>query len=152
MRRLTNTEFENLRLLRDRGLKVVLIQPTANGLNKSIMDATSEVRNYFRITGFHEYEQQSQGNENKIVLDAKLITENNIIFSQASLYRPKTKQGDPRIWFTNLKKVAEANNILGLTILKNDIYVLNLSKLNVEVLLNSETNNPLKELVSEINK
>lgn len=151
MRKLTNIESENIKLLKSKSLEMVLLQPTANGLTKSIMDATLEVRNYLKITGFHEYGQQTQGNENKIILDAKLINDNNVIFSQASLYRPKTKQGDPRIWFTNLKKIAEANNILGLTIHKSSIYVFNLSKLNVEVLLNSEINNPLKELISEIN-
>ncbi len=151
MRKLTNKESENLRLLQEKSLKIALIQPTANGLKKSIMDATSQVRDYLKMTGFHEYEQQLQGVENKLIVDARLIKEDSIIFSQASLYRPKTKQGDPRIWFTNLTRLAEANNILGLIIHKNCIFVINLSKLDVEVLLNSEENNPLKDLVEEIN-
>ncbi len=45
---------------------------------------------------------------------------------------------------------AKANDILGIISYDNTLYVVNVTKLNFESLINSLTNNPLKELVNEI--
>lgn len=151
MRKLSTLETKNLELLTEKSIRIALIEPTLNGLKKSIMDATLPIRNYLKLYGIHDYDKQPQGDKYKKILDAKLVTSDIIFFTQASLYRPVTKQGDPRIWFSGLKEITDANDILGLVIHNNYIHVFNLSKLKVEALLNSNRNNPIKELVKEIN-
>ena len=45
----------------------------------------------------------------------------------ASLYRPVTKKGDPRIWFKDLKSYCSPCNLLAIIIIEKRIYVINLS-------------------------
>ncbi|MEY3426349.1 MAG: hypothetical protein RL679_1707, partial [Bacteroidota bacterium] len=68
-----------------------------------------------------------------------------------SLYRPNTKNGDPRIWFKGLGNYSKANDVLGIFEFEQILYVLNITQIDLLKLLNSSTTNPLKELVNEIN-
>ena len=114
MRNLTDQEQRNLKNLTENSVSLTLIEPTDTGLKKSIMDATGTVRNYLKSNGFHDYELQSQGPESKVIIDAIIYGENSVFNSRTSLYRPKTKKGDPRIWFSGLTKHSNPNDILAL--------------------------------------
>lgn len=151
MRQLSNLEIERIKLLTEKSVEVTLIEPTETGLEKSIMDATGSVRSYLKDKNIHDYELQNQGQENKIQINSFLIGSNNLISSVASLYRPNTKKGDPRIWFKGLGSYAKANDILGIISYQNDLYVVNITQLDFETLIKGDANNPLKELVNEIN-
>jgi hypothetical protein len=151
MRELTKHEQRKLEVLTENSVSVALIEPTKNGLKKSIMDATGSVRNYLLENSFHDYTTQRQGPDHKIMIDAALILAYSSKETQASLYRPKTKKGDPRIWFSGLPRVAEPNDILALIGLNHKIYVINLTQLPVEELVKSPIINPLQELVQAIN-
>ncbi|PCI97888.1 MAG: hypothetical protein COB15_06835 [Flavobacteriales bacterium] len=151
MRPLNNFEEQNLKILTENSVSLTLIEPTENGLTKSIMDATGTVRNYLKTNSFHDYGLQLQGPENKIIIDAIIYGEYSIFKSKTSLYRPQTKKGDPRIWFSGLTKYSEPNDILALICFDEKIHILNLTKLSVEQLLKSTLINPLKELIQEIN-
>lgn len=151
MRQLTNLEIERLKLLTEKSVELTLIEPTGTGLEKSIMDATGSVRSYLKDKNIHDYELQRQGQESKIQVNSYLISPDGFTKSVASLYRPNTKKGDPRIWFKGLGSYAKANDILGIISFENDLYVVNVTQLNFENLINGIVNNPLKELVNEIN-
>lgn len=150
MRELTGEEQSKLSALTEKSVSLTLIEPTETGLKKSIMDATGPVRNYLRRKSVHDYDVQGQGPEHKILADAVLIGDWQVKKSRTSLYRPKTKKGDPRIWFTGLPQYASANDILALIVHEDSIYVLNLTTLPVQELLNSDLINPLKELAESI--
>jgi hypothetical protein len=150
MRQLTKVEIERIKLLTEKSVEVTLIEPTETGLGKSIMDATGSVRAYLKDKNFHDYELQNQGQESKIQVNSYLVSSDGLIQSVASLYRPNTKKGDPRIWFKGLGTYAKANDILGIISFENDLYVVNVSQLDFENLINGIVNNPLKELVNEI--
>lgn len=150
MRQLTKVEIERLKLLTEKTVEVTLIEPTKTGLEKSIMDATGSVRAYLKDKNIHDYELQSQGQENKIQVNSYLIGSDGLLQSVASLYRPNTKKGDPRIWFKGLGSYAKANDILGIISYDNVLYVVNVTQLDFERLINGLANNPLKELVNEI--
>jgi len=152
LRQLTELEINRIKLLTENSVEATLIEPTENGLQKSIMDATAPVRNYLKKKLVHNYELQKQGPENKIQIAANLITDEGLISSIASLYRPVTKKGDPRIWFKGLTNYAEANDILGIFEFEKVLYVLNITKLDLKKLLYEKRTNPLQELVREINK
>jgi hypothetical protein len=151
MRPLSNFEEQNLKVLTENSVSLTLIEPTENGLKKSIMDATGSVRNYLKKNGFHDYDLQLQGPENKIMIDGIIYEDHSTYNTKTSLYRPKTKKGDPRIWFSGLTKHSEANDILGLICFSDKVHVLNLSLLRIGELLNSKIINPIQELVQEIN-
>ena len=151
MRRLSNFEEQNLKVLTENSVSLTLIEPTETGLKKSIMDATGTVRNYLKKNGFHDYDVQAQGPESKVIIDAIIYGENSVFNSRTSLYRPKTKKGDPRIWFSGLTKHSNANDILALICFDGNIHILNITQLSVEQLLKSSLLNPLKELIQEIN-
>ena len=151
MRQLTPIEIDRIKILTENSVELCLIEPTETGLVKSIMDATGSVRNYLKSKNIHNFELQNQGQENKIQIISKLIDANKTINSIASLYRPNTKNGDPRIWFKGLGNYSNANDILGIIEFEGILYVLNITQINLETLINSNIQNPLKELIEEIN-
>lgn len=150
MRVLTLFEQNKLKLLTKNQVPVTLIEPTETGLKKSIMDATGSVRSFLKENNIHDYEAQGQGPEHKVQITAKIYKDFTTINSMASLYRPITKSGDPRIWFSGLTKIAFPNDIVALIFYSGTFHVFSLTQLNVEGLLNSNLTNPLKELISEI--
>jgi hypothetical protein len=151
MRQLSAIEINRIKLLTEKSVELCLIEPTETGLVKSIMDATGSVRTYLKSNSIHDYEFQKQGQESKIQISSSLISSNELIYSTASLYRPNTKKGDPRIWFKGLGNYANANDILGIIVFENELYVLNITQLDLHNLIDSRITNPLKELVNEIN-
>ncbi|HET8886000.1 MAG TPA: MvaI/BcnI restriction endonuclease family protein [Salinimicrobium sp.] len=150
MRVLTSVEQAKIKLLTKNQVSLTLIEPTETGLKKSIMDATGSVRSFLKENHIHDYEIQGQGPENKIQFDAKIYEDFRIINSTTSLYRPKTKKGDPRIWFSGLTKITEPNDIIAIIFHSGSFHIFNLTQLNIEALINSNLLNPLKELISEI--
>lgn len=151
MRKLTNEEQNKIKLLTKNKVSLTLIEPTETGLKKSIMDATGSVRNFLKSENIHDYDLQNQGPDNKVLIPTIIHTGFKTIKSQASLYRPLTKNGDPRIWFYSLTKIADPNDIVAITYFDNAFHVFNLTKLNIEELINSSILNPLQELINEIN-
>lgn len=151
MRGLTQLEQDKIRLLTKNQVSLTLIEPTETGLRKSIMDATGSVRSFLKENNIHDYELQDQGPDNKVLIEAKLYVDFKIINSTASLYRPQTKKGDPRIWFSGLTKIADANDIVAIIYYDACFHIFNLTKMNVETLLESTIHNPFKDLIEEIN-
>jgi hypothetical protein len=111
----------------DTGLSVAFLVPTPNGYAKSIMDATNPLRELLKQEKVHDYDEQAQGPENKKVIKTYFVEANELAETNASLYRPITKQGDPRIWFYNLKKYCVPCNLLAVLVNDGNIYVINLS-------------------------
>lgn len=116
-----------LPLFADIGTSVAFLVPTPTGYGKSIMDAIGSVRTLLKDEGVHDYELQQQGPASKHMYPAFFVTANGLIETEASLYRPVTKKGDPRIWFRNLRQYCQPCNLLSLFIYEDKIYVLNLS-------------------------
>ena len=108
-------------------LNATFLVPTKTGLEKSILDATYQVRNYLKDHGFHDYDIQSQGNENKVIKNYYFVNEHDCIKNNVSLYRPNTKNGDPRIWFYKLSEFCKHSNLLALVVLDSELYVINCS-------------------------
>ena len=151
MRKLTDTEQEKIKLLTKNQVSLTLIEPTETGLKKSIMDATGSVRSFLKIKNIHDYDQQLQGPNYKILIPTVIHTGFKTIKSQASLYRPVTKNGDPRIWFYKMTKIADANDIIAIAYFDNSFQIFNLTQLDIETLINSSIQNPLQDLIKEIN-
>lgn len=151
MRVLTEAEQSKIKILTKNQVSISLIEPTENGLKKSIMDATGSVRSFLKENNIHEYDLQSQGPVNKVQIEALIYKEFQVIQSTASLYRPQTKKGDPRIWFSGLSKIAYPNDIIAIVFFDDCFHIFNLTRLDIFALIDSNITNPFKELVSAIN-
>ncbi len=152
MRQLTTLEIKRIKLLTEKSVELCLIEPTGTGLEKSIMDATGSVRTYLKANNIHDFELQKQGQESKIQITSFLISSDSLVNSVASLYRPNTKKGDPRIWFKGLGSYSKSNDILGIIAFEGNLYVLNITQLDLHKLIESKISNPLQDLVNEINQ
>ena len=130
MLKAANTSIEAaMRLFNGSGIAVGLLVPTETGYRKSIMDATLSFRAFLRGEEIHEYANQKQGPENKILLPSQFVLPDRLIASQASLYRPKTKQGDPRIWFSGLTRYCKPTDLLAVIYYDKVMYVFNMSNI-----------------------
>jgi len=139
VRQLTNVELNKLEFLTSKQVEVALIEPTATGLKKSIMDATSIVRDFFEREGIHNYLTQLQGPENKVLIRTKIVTGSEIIRTLTSLYRPNTKKGDPRIWISGVNKICQPNDIIAVAYFSGVLWTFNLSRLDLRSLSAQET-------------
>lgn len=142
---------EAIRFFNKYSVEASYLVPTAVGLGKSIMDATSPLRFYLKTKSIHNYQGQLQGSEGKKIVSAFFVTEKNLIPTKASLYRPlaKGKTGDPRIWFSKLSSYASPNNLLGIVAFENSLYVVNISNPKVQESVENQ-NSPLATLFRSI--
>ena len=148
MRPFTALEKRNMEYLVNKNIKFTQVQITSTGLRKSIMDATAPMRAYFKENGVHDYELQPQGPEYKAVVPTHILTGFKDIPTQASFYRPVTKDGDPRLWIYGLKETAEADDIHVIIAAKPaELYVINLTKTDIEKFGETSVANPIKDLV-----
>ena len=123
-----STYSKNLSCLKLNKLSYSILIPTTTGLVKSIMDATSNVREFLKANQIHDYEKQNYGPNYKVKLEGKFVLGNlSLKNTEISLYRSNGR-GDYRIWFSDLKEFAEANNELGLIIKNGILTVINISR------------------------
>ena len=152
----TLTEFK------EKNLNPVFIVPTATGLNKSIMDATETVRSFLEENEIHNFKHQKQGEENKVILNIDLVSKNKIFETKLTLYRPNTKNGDPRLWIYGLKSYSNENDLLAMVYNGHKLTVINCSSSDLDYILDSDnedfnnihiapqTNNTAEELLQKI--
>lgn len=129
MRDLTVAEEDANRFLQQKGIVSTLLHVTETGLAKSILDATRQVRKLFVDVGLHDYDKQGQGQENKVIIQGKFISHDQIMQTKVSLYRPNTKQGDPRIWPSGLNNHAKPSDILAVFVMGQECCFVNLTKI-----------------------
>lgn len=128
---------ETLQQFKDRGINVGFIVPTDTGLEKSIMDAHDSLRRFLASQRVHDYAEQEQGTANKRSVSTVLFSMGETVDTETSLYRPDSKQGDPRIWVYQLKKYAQAGDLLAVAVSEGGLVVINCSKSDLGVLLSS---------------
>lgn len=121
-----------------RGIEFSMFEPTVTGLKKSILDATIPVRTHFDTESFHFFAQQSQGPAHKVVKTAFFVTPEATIETTVSLYRPFTKRGDPRMWFSKLNTFAAATEQIAIVILNDALYLFNFSQLDSTTILDND--------------
>lgn len=124
----SNVPIDNaIRYFDAAGVSHGLLVPTPTGYGKSIMDATFGFRYFLKTTGMHDYSTQRQGQSYKVSIPAYFVYQDKLEPTQASLYRPKTKQGDPRIWFYRLTRYCKPTDLLAVIAKTDALYVFNMS-------------------------
>lgn len=114
------------------GVEAAYVVPTPTGLSKSIMDAHAHMRDFLKIKGLHDFAKQNQGLDNRRKIPIKLVNTESIVEHELSLYRPNTKNGDPRIWISNFRRYGDPFNLIAfISGSKGDLYAVNCSKSEV---------------------
>ena len=148
MRPFTPFEKRNMEYLVNNNIKFTQVQITATGLKKSILDATTPMRAYFKENNVHDYELQPKGQDYKITIPTHILTGFKDIVTQTSLYRPETKDGDPRLWIYRLKETTEADDIHAIIAMNpKELYVINLTKVDIIKCCETSIENPVRDLV-----
>lgn len=150
MRSFTAFEQENLKFLVNHNVKFTQVEITPTGLGKGILDSTAPMRAYFIEEGVHNYEEQLQGQEHKVMRDAVILTETNQLITQVSFYRPITKKGDPRMWIYKLSSYTRGNDIHVLFYFERKLYSINITHIDIAACYNSPIITPIKEVLTEI--
>lgn len=132
------------------------ISLTDTMLKKSIMDAVDPFRKLLKDADLHDYDSQEQGPDSKVLIPTILIgySENAgpvRVETSTSLYRPKTKQGDPRLWVRGLKEVAGSEDFLGFALSsEGKLVVVNLSFKSANRGMRLAIWSKIKDLISSI--
>jgi hypothetical protein len=134
-RPLKANEEANLRIVRESAGDFALLFLTPTGLEKGILDATLPFRTLLQEKGVHNFSTQGQGGENKVVLGGVVIHDSKLNLITLSLYRPKTKEGDPRFWPYGFTSFAESDDVFCIFVHSGKIHLLNLtqSKLSEDI-------------------
>ncbi|MDB9752194.1 MvaI/BcnI family restriction endonuclease [Gammaproteobacteria bacterium] len=120
----TNIEESSAAIL-NAGFDVAFLVPTETAMKKSIMDAHDSIRAFLKRNEIHDYAEQEQGP--KLHIKAIYITSRGAEEITVSLYRPETKNGDPRIWIYNLKNLAQPYNLIALICSESQLLIVNCS-------------------------
>lgn len=153
LRMLSEFEKTNLSRLTELSIDVTLIQPTATGLGKSILDATASIRNFLREHGLHDNDTQGTGaRENGEELEGVLVSPVHETASRVSLYRPraKGKGGDPRIWFSGLPAFANPDDLIAITVQDRALVCINLTQADLPRILDTPIFGPLQERLKAV--
>ena len=150
MRPFNEFEQKNLKFLVNHNVKFTQVEVTKNGLSKYIMDSTAPMRAYFLENSIHNYEEQAQGIEHKVFHRAIILTDTEKEETQASFYRPITKNGDPRMWISGLNRCSDGNDIHVLFKFENALCSVNITKVDMEKCYNSPIITPLQEVIKAI--
>jgi len=129
---------ENRAFLAKKGIEYSIFEPTVTGLKKAIFDATQPVRTHFKLFKFHNYDTQDQGPDNKIIKDAFFVGQDAVKKSKVSLYRPITKKGDPRMWFTGIKDYANPTEQVAIILHNDAAFLVNISQYDLRVCFENE--------------
>ena len=139
---------ETLLVLKQFNISASFLVPTATGIDKSIMDAHSSVRDWLSQNELHDFDHQRQGQENKRLIPTIIISDQTVE-TETSLYRPNTKSGDPRIWPKGLKKLCDENDLLVLICFQRQLIVINATRCEVTTSL-FQTHRILRALIASL--
>lgn len=149
MRPFTPFEERNMAFMVNHNVEFTLVQLTATGLKKGIMDATAPMRTFFLDKGVHNYEEQLQGPQHKQLVKTTILDGYDAKETNTSLYRPITKKGDPRLWIYGLKDFSKADDIHAICILNGQFFVINITTCDIEATFNATRTTPLKDFINE---
>lgn len=144
-------EERNMRFLTDMQIEHTTMTITKTGYGKGIMDAIASLRIYLKENEIHDFENQQQGSQHKKLVETYILTGNKEYKTLSSLYRPKTKKGDPRIWIYGLKDYIKPNDRFVIIVNDGKLYVINITVVDIEKACSSLFS-PIGELINEQNR
>jgi len=148
--------FANTSTFTDHFQETTFISLTETMLKKSIMDAVDPLRKLLQDAELHDFGEQAQGPDHKIYLPTILVgySETEGVTrteTSTSLYRPMTKQGDPRLWVRGLKRVSREGDVMGFALTDDkELVVMNLSFMSAPIEIRKTVWEKIRALLSGI--
>ncbi|MDR7871322.1 MAG: MvaI/BcnI family restriction endonuclease [Tissierellaceae bacterium] len=98
-----------------------LIRMTSTMINKSIIDASNPLRSILKENGIFDYDSIKQGDKKFI---KGLILYEDINEHKVSVYKPITKNGDPRFWIYKFNKYVNSGDLVYFSFIGSDLLVI----------------------------
>ena len=147
MRALSELEQMNAEYLVKKGIRYVLVCLTQNILHHGIFDATVALRELLKAESVHDYAVQKPGD--KVSLPTLILTFKKVIKAYSSVYRAGAR-GDARMWFgSEIYSVALPDDIFAVIPKDGVIYVLPITRTDLEYCGTTSIQNPIKTFLSE---
>lgn len=117
-----NEELMISKIIKKSGTEFVLIRLTDTMLKKSIVDASRAFRQLLSENSIVDYESLIPGRD-KLVIRASMLTlrEDEV---KVSLYRPKTKKGDPRFCVYGMRSLLRSGDMIFITVYKGNLVII----------------------------
>ena len=145
MRPFSELEGMNVSFMEDKGLKFALVNLTENILNKGIFDATKQIATFLKESEIHDFSSQNPGDRAQV--PTHFLTFKESIDATSSLYRAGTR-GDKRMWFgKETYEIVDDDDICAILVDRNELFVINISNVDVEFCFRSSIPNPIKSLL-----
>ncbi len=150
MRVLTVREKQNEEYLTTLGIPFATVLLTDNILSHSIFDANRQIVKYLKEQGIHDFERQEKGQEAKVFITTHILTFQEEVLSKSSLYKAVSR-GDKRMWFgAEILSYAEGDNIFSIIAKDKELFVINISKIDIELCFSISIENPIKKFLKSI--
>ena len=148
MRPLTELETLNENYLRERGILYAKVLMTENILSHHIFDATQSIDRFLKDEGIHDFNQQNHGEKKYITTHLLTFKEEEIIHT--SVYKA-AKRGDKRMWFgAEILPTTSPNDIYMMISKACELYILNMSRIDIAFCCTTEFDNPIKRIMKEV--
>lgn len=121
--------------LSTRGILHAIVYLTATGLKKCTLDATLPVREFLLRTGIHDYSRQAQGPEFKVVVPGCFLTQYRSYQTKISFNRPRSGNGDPRMWIRGLRNFVSAGEPIVLAYANDELVIFKYADKSVAAML-----------------
>lgn len=148
MRDLTELEGLNVEFLNSHGIEFTTVCLTANILDHGIFDASKPIKTYLKDTGVHDFDTQKPGE--KVLIPTHIISFKEEVLCNSSLYRAG-KRGDKRMWFgSDIYSFVDEDQICAIIAQNKELYVFNISSVDLELCYNSVMANAIKTLLRQL--
>lgn len=145
----SNLETKNIEFLQSTVKRFAKVRMTTNIIKHSIFDANSEIRTYLSEENIHKYATQLKGQEYKVFVKGHILTFKRSIETNISMYRSKTR-GDYRMWFGAPFLSLAKERVIYVIIAKGaELYVFNISDIDIESCAKSPVMNPIKNFFND---
>lgn len=148
MRDLTRIESKNESYLKSLGIHYAKVLMTENILSHHIFDATQILIRFLKEEGVYDFDSLNRGE--KAYLSTHLLTFKRDEVINTSVYK-SMKRGDKRMWFgAEIIPITSPNDIYVMMTKVGELYILNMSHIDIMSCCTSGLDNPVKRFVKEL--
>ena len=152
IKQITELEQKNQNYLVGRGGRFEIVCLTANILKHSIFDAKMTIRTFLKEQEVHDFFNQANGQEAKQKVKTHILTFMRDIPTETSLYRAGSR-GDCRMWFGSaILPITEADDLYVITVISQELYVVNISKVDIETCCQTSFPSPIQKWMKKVCK
>lgn len=150
IKQFNDLEQRNLDYLQERSVRFEIVCLTANILKHSIFDAKMNIRSFLKEKGVHDFDNQPYGHKGKCKVKTHVLTFCREFLTETSIYRAGTR-GDCRMWFGSaIFPITEANDLYVITSIGQELYIVNISKVDIESCCHTSFPSPVQKWIREV--